>query len=76
MVTGFCHFHQNVLVPEIPRSVVTTVQSATVIQVRWTKPIVKPGNTTYRVKAYEVLGGTYTYVKDITVNGWYLKIAM
>ncbi|XP_071135947.1 protein eyes shut homolog [Mytilus edulis] len=57
-------------VPEIPRSVVTTVQSATVIQVRWTKPIVKPGNTTYRVKAYEVLGGTYTYVKDITVNGY------
>ncbi|XP_076078839.1 uncharacterized protein LOC143048855 [Mytilus galloprovincialis] len=57
-------------VPEIPSSVITTVQSATVIKVRWTKPTVKPGNTTYRVKAYEVLGGTYTYVKDITVNGY------
>ncbi|XP_052067755.1 uncharacterized protein LOC127707244 [Mytilus californianus] len=57
-------------VPEIPRSVITTVQSPTVIHVRWTKPTVKPGNTTYRIKAYEVLGGTYTYVKDITVNGY------
>lgn len=65
----FVIFIKNILVPEIPSSVVTTVQSATVIQVRWAKPTVKPGNTTYRVKAYEVLGGTYTYVKDVTVNG-------
>ncbi|VDH93211.1 Hypothetical predicted protein [Mytilus galloprovincialis] len=57
-------------VPEIPSSVITTVQSATVIKVKWTKPTVKPGNTTYRIKAYEVLGGTYTYVKDITANGY------
>ncbi|XP_076078831.1 uncharacterized protein LOC143048847 [Mytilus galloprovincialis] len=57
-------------VPEIPSSVTTTVQSATVIKVKWTKPTVKPGNTTYRIKAYEVLGGTYTYVKDIIVNGY------
>lgn len=62
--------------PEIPSSVTTTVQSATVIKVKWTKPTVKPGNTTYRIKAYEVLGGTYTYVKDIIVNGWYLYIAI
>lgn len=57
------------LVPEITGNVVTTVQGPMVIQVRWTKQTIKPGNTTYIVKAYEVLEGTNTYVKYITVNG-------
>lgn len=73
----FCNILKiNVLVPELPRNVVTSVQGPTAIRVNLTKPAVQPGNTTYIIKAYEVLEGTYTYVKDISVNGWYLCIAM
>ncbi|XP_052067762.1 tyrosine-protein phosphatase 10D-like [Mytilus californianus] len=57
-------------VPEIPGNVVTTVRGSTIIRVSWTKPTIKPGNTTYIVKAYEVLEGKDTPVKEMTVNGY------
>lgn len=55
--------------PETPGTPVPSVQGPKVIRVSWTKPTIKPGNTTYRIKAYEVLDGTDSYVKDMTVNG-------
>ncbi|XP_071135948.1 tenascin-like [Mytilus edulis] len=57
-------------VPEMPGNVVTKVQGPTAIQVSWTKAVVEPGNTTYRIKVYEVVFDTNTYVKDMTVNGY------
>ncbi|XP_076079590.1 phosphatidylinositol phosphatase PTPRQ-like [Mytilus galloprovincialis] len=57
-------------VPETPGTPVPSVQGPKVITVSWTKPTIKPGNTTYRIKAYEVLDGTDNYVKDMTVNGY------
>lgn len=60
--------------PEKPTNAVAIVKGAKSIQVNWTKQTVKPGNTTYMIKAYEILDGTESFVKTISVNGWYIYI--
>lgn len=69
ITTKVFHFHLHIKVPEMPGNVITKVQGPTAIQVSWTKAVVEPGNTTYRIKVYEVVFDTNTYVKDMTVNG-------